>query len=220
MRVALYWAPSVSDPLSSVANSWLGRDAQTDLLCNQPRIPGIDDLTSDPRHYGFHCTLRPPMRLATSWGPFRDAAHRVAAMTRSFPLPRLAISTIDGFLALTLAEPSAAMQALADLCVRETEPHRQPAGADELARRRAVGLSARQEDLLQRWGYPYVMGEWLFHLTLTRRLSRAERDLVMPEAERHFAPVLAGPRSVKEICIFTQSGSDFLIAERLLLQRG
>jgi hypothetical protein len=218
MRIALYWAPSVSDPLFSLANSWLGRDAETNILCAQPLIPGIEDLTSDPRHYGFHCTLRPPMRLVTSWDAFRDAAHRVAAMTRSFPLPRLAISTIDGFLALTLAEPSAAMQALADLCVRETEPHRQPAGADELARRRAAGLSAHQEDLLQRWGYPYVMDEWLFHLTLTRRLARAERDLVLPEAERYFAPVLAGPRWVEEVCIFTQSGGDFFIAERLALQ--
>ncbi len=157
------------------------------------------------------------MRLATSWDAFRAAVHRVAAATRSFPLPPLTVRTVDGFLALTLSQPSAAMQALADSCVRETDPHRLPPPPDELARRRAAGLSARQEALLQQWGYPYVMDEWLFHVTLTRRLSPPERDYLLSEAERHFAPALAAPRRVTEICLLTQPEVDFLIVERVPL---
>ena len=32
------------------------------------------------------------------------------------------------------------------------------------------GLSPRQDELLKRWGYPYVLEEWRFHLTLTGRM--------------------------------------------------
>ncbi len=215
MRVALYWAPAVTDPLASLGHTWLGRDAETKIALRQPDIPNIEAYTRAPRHYGFHCTLRPPMRLATSWHDFHAAARRVTF--RPFPLPPLVLREIDGFLALTLAHPSPAMQALADACVRETEPCRLPAPADELARRRAAGLSPRQEDMLQRWGYPYVMAEWYFHLTLTRRLSPAEHASILPAARQHFAGALDCPRMVEEICIFTQTGGDFLMAERLAL---
>jgi hypothetical protein len=217
MRVAIYWTPAVADPLATLGHSWLGRDAESNIALPQPQVANISELTEAPRHYGFHCTLRPPMRLASSWGEFHDAARRVAAAMRPFALPPLVLRDIDGFLALTLAHPSPAMQALADACVRETEPCRRPAPADELARRRAAGLSPRQEDLLQRWGYPYVMTEWYFHLTLTRRLSPAEHARVLPAARQHFAAALDIPRMVEEVCIFTRSGGDFLIAERLAL---
>jgi hypothetical protein len=217
MRVAIYWAPAVADPLTALGNTWLGRDPETNVALGQPQISNIEELTRAPRHYGFHCTLRPPMRLATAWHEFHAAARRVAATVRPFQLPPLVLREVDGFLALTLAHRSSAIQALADECVRQTEPCRLAAPADELARRRAAGLSPRQEDMLQRWGYPYVMTEWYFHLTLTRRLSPAEYASILPAARQHFAAALEVPRMVQEICIFTQSGGDFLIAERLAL---
>ncbi len=40
----------------------------------------------------------------------------------------------------------------------------------ELQRRRAANLTPRQEFLLMHWGYPYVLDEFRFHMTLTRRL--------------------------------------------------
>jgi hypothetical protein len=49
----------------------------------------------------------------------------------------------------------------------------------ELLRRRAAGLTARQEKMLSRWGYPYVFDDFRFHMTLTSRLSRAEQMAVM-----------------------------------------
>jgi hypothetical protein len=73
--------------------------------------------------------------------------------------------------------------------------------------------------MLLRWGYPYVFSTWFFHMTLTRRLSDAEKSVIMPVAEDYFAPALAVPRYVEDICIFTQAAPDspFTLAERMRL---
>jgi hypothetical protein len=73
--------------------------------------------------------------------------------------------------------------------------------------------------MLVHWGYPYVFGTWFFHMTLTRRLSDAEKARVLPEAKAWFAPALAVDRRVEDICIFTQAspGAAFVLAERIPL---
>lgn len=214
MRAALYWAPALDDPLWHRGCAWLGRNAETGTTCVQPDVPGIDELTAQPRRYGFHATLRPPMRLATGWDEFRAAARDVARRFEPFALPPLMVAEIGGFLALRESMPCRELQALADCCVELTDRHRLPATPEEVSQRRAAGLSARQEDMLRRWGYPYVMQDWFFHLTLTRRLAAFELSPAREAAERHFRPVMAMPRLVREICLFTQGAGDFLIAER------
>jgi len=218
MRAAIYWAPDPSDALWALGSQWLGRDALTGAILKQPDVPNIVELTSTARLYGFHCTLRSPMRLATSLDEFCATAEHIAQATRPFSLPALEPRDVGGFLALGLTAPCAEMRALADLCVRETDRHRAPLAPAEAARRRAPGLSRRQEAMLRRWGYPYVMEEWFFHTTLTRRLNSAERDAVVPQVQRHFGTSLAMPRMAEEICVFTQKGGDFLITERFALQ--
>jgi hypothetical protein len=155
------------------------------------------------------------MRLATGYAEFLGAAEACAAECQPFDLPLLQVEELDGFLALVPVGPCAALQSLADACVRATDIHRLPPSDAELARRRAAGLSAEEESLLQRWGYPYVMQRWRFHMTLTDRSGGA----LKPAAEAHFAQALAMTRRVEEICVFTQAGpgSPFLIAERIRL---
>lgn len=220
MRAAIYWAPPPDDPLWLAGSAWLGRDAETGALCVQPPVPHIDALTAAPGRYGFHATLRPPMRLATSWKAFCGTVESVACATRPFVLPPLELSMIGGFLALRAIAPCPPMQALCDSCVLETDAHRAPASPAELARRRAGGLSARQEALLVQHGYPFVLDEWFFHMTLTRRLTAAEQPAALWHAERHFAGLLGASRLIEEICIFAQGTGDFLIAERFALGGG
>ena len=73
--------------------------------------------------------------------------------------------------------------------------------------------------MLVRWGYPYVFNTWFFHMTLTRRLSPAEKALYQPRLESHFAAALARARRVTDICLFVQPapGEAFILAERLKL---
>ena len=219
-RAALYWAPEPADPLTQAGNLWLGRDPERGTPMSQPPLAGLPEATAAPRLYGFHATLRPPMRLSTGWPEFIQAAHRIAESVPSFDLPTLQVADMDGFLALREMAHSPLLQNLADACVRGTDRHRLRPDPAELARRRASGLSPRQDEMLLQWGYPYVFSEWRFHMTLTRRLDSAEMARLLPAAQAHFAEALALPRRVESLTVFTQrAGQAFLIAERIALRR-
>lgn len=147
----------------------------------------------------------------------------VAGMAERIPpfdLPRLQVADLGPFLALRESAPCPALNALADACVTELDTHRMPAGADEIARRRKSGLNAEQDAMLLNWGYPHVLQTWRFHMTLTRRLSPAEHDQLLPRAQSFFEAALQTPRQVVDICIFTQAGQGqpFMLAERVPLR--
>lgn len=217
VRVALYYAPALSDPLWPAACAWLGRDPETAATLAQPDLPDIRAVTADARLYGFHCTLKPPMRLRTNYGAFLDDAAALARGLAPFAMPRLHVAELSGFLAVRDAEPCPALRVLADACVAGVDRHRAPPDEAELARRRGGGLSAAREANLLRWGYPGVFDEWRFHMTLTRRLTDAEHAVFRPAVEAHLAGALPHPRRVADICVFTQAGpgAPFTIAERL-----
>lgn len=221
-RVALYYAPLPDDPLTRLGSAWLGRDPVTNAPVPQPDIPGILEFTAEPRLYAFHATLKPPMRLAdgTTWWDFRGAVRAAAARIAPFDMPPLAVMDLRGFLAIRETKPSAALQAFADACVADLDPFRAPPSEAELSRRRRASLTPEQDAMLQRWGYPYVFGAWLFHMTLTRRLTDTEKTAVLPSATAWFAPALAQPRRVEDVCLFTQSATNapFVLAERIPLR--
>jgi putative phosphonate metabolism protein len=220
MRAAIYYAPAPDDALTIAAAAWLGRNPETGALHRQPDLPGIREITADAALYGFHATLKPPMRLNGHWSDFLAAARALAARLKPFHLPELAVADLHGFLALRETVPCPPLRALADACVAELDPFRVPPDADELSKRRGAGLSPHHEALLQRWGYPYVFETWQFHMTLTRRLDARERAIFRPAAEAHFAQALSMPRRVTDICIFVQPTprAPFTIAERLPLR--
>jgi hypothetical protein len=221
MRVAVYWAPRIDDPLHALGSRWLGRDAETGATPEQPSLPGLDiaQVTADARGYGLHATMKPPFRLATSWAALREDAMALAARTRPFSLPPLRLAEHHGFLALLEGTKSAELQALCDACVTELDRHRAAPTEAEIARRRPERMTERQRAHLHRWGYHYVLDEWWFHVTLTRRLTPEERAVVEPALAAHLGEAPALPRRVTELCLFTQAGpgAPFLIAERLPL---
>lgn len=221
-RVAIYYAPLPDDPLTRLSTSWLGRDPLTNAPAQQPPLDGIAEITAEPRTYGFHATLKPPMRLAdgSDWNGFVRAVRAVAADIAPFDLPPMAVSDLLGFLALREVHRCPALEALADACVERTDSFRSPASLEELNRRRRANLSPAQDAMLVRWGYPYVFKTWFFHMTLTRRLSESEKSVILPAAEAWFAPALSIPRRVEDICVFTQSeaGAAFTLSERIRLR--
>jgi Protein of unknown function (DUF1045) len=221
-RVALYWAPELADPLHSRGAAWLGRDAETGAPIRQPEIADLDiaQITAAPRLYGLHATLKPPFRAKTSWQEVLMAAEALAASTAPFALPPLEVTELDGFLALRESAPCPALHRFAAACVERLDPHRRAPEQAEVARRRQGGLTQRQDDYLQRWGYPYVFEEWRFHVTLTRRLTAPERDAVLPFARAHLAAAAGIARVCNQLTLFTQAeaGTPFRIAERFSLR--
>lgn len=212
-RWAVYFAPPVRGPLWAFAARWLGRDAASGA---EPGREGplpaerLAAITAAPRRYGFHATLKPPFALA----PGRDAAalhraaRRLAAGQRPFLAPPLELASLGGFLALTLSAPSPEMDALAAACVAGLDRFRAPPAPEELARRRAAGLTPEQEALLARWGYPHVMQAFRFHMTLTGRLEPAEREAVRTWLAPRLAPFCAAPLPVEAIALYRQPAPD------------
>ena len=211
-RYAIYFAPAAETPLARFGAAWLGRDAETGERTARPAIDGLgadylDKITTSPRRYGFHATLVPPMPLAEGYGreQLEAAARDFARAQPPFRASRLRLADLDGFLALVLAEPCDATHTLAADAVKAFDAFRAPRSEAELERRRRGGqLSARQEAMLTTWGYPYVMDEFRFHMTLTQRLDSTAR----PPIQRVLGPLTAAlcepPLDVDGFALFEQ----------------
>lgn len=221
-RYAIYVRPPESDPLTALADRWLGRSPAGRERADTPPIDGLDPAVwwrwvEAPRTYGFHGTLKPPFRLADgrAVAELETALGAFAATRRPFETAPLEVRRIGRFLALAVADPS--VDELAAACVERFDGFRRPAAAAELARRRARNLSARQDALLCRWGYPYVMEEFRFHMTLTGAL--APDELVRAEGcvADYFARQIGCPLHISDVCLFEQSAPDapFRMAARL-----
>ncbi|MCH2075521.1 MAG: DUF1045 domain-containing protein [Rhodobacteraceae bacterium] len=198
-RFALYYTAPGSE-LAQRGAAWLGWD-----IANGHSIAptaGPSDAVATPRKYGFHGTLKPPFRLAPDKEPaaLAVAAREIANSFAAFDIPALQVTTLGSFFALT-AEPNAPLAALAAACVTRTDDFRAPPTDAELERRRARRLTAPQETLLAKWGYPYVLEAFRFHLTLTGRTEKAEREHVLNQAKAHFAPCLAAPHPINAITL-------------------
>lgn len=176
----------------------------------QPAIPGLSsarlaEITAEPRRYGFHATLKPPMALRPGVGvsALIDALEAFSRKQSSFAIPGLSVAAIGRFLALIPITTPAALLSLAANCIKAFDPFRAFPTAAELAPRRG-GLTDRQEALLQQWGYPYVMEEYRFHMTLTGPMEAPERDFVRTGLEERWGPVLAAPVAVDALTLFIQ----------------
>ena len=82
-RYAIYYAPDPGTALDDFGASLLGYDARSATDLPFPGdvtliMPDWHDLTRDPRKYGFHATLKPPMALAEG----RTEAELMAAEAR------------------------------------------------------------------------------------------------------------------------------------------
>jgi putative phosphonate metabolism protein len=217
-RYALYYAPRPEEALAIAASRWLGRSSA-------PQSERLAEITDEPRRYGFHATLKPPMALAdgASERDLLEAVGQFAYRRRAFTTPPLVLSELSGFLALVLGTPSPEVQELADKCVVEFDSFRRPTGESELARRRAPGLTPRQDQHLKRWGYPYVFDQWRFHLTLTGRIADVvERAAIAKLLQQRFAPFIGQPLQVRDLCVFRQPATDrpFIMLARFRLGGG
>ncbi|KPQ06112.1 MAG: putative phosphonate metabolism protein [Rhodobacteraceae bacterium HLUCCA12] len=201
-RYALYFVPP-RGPLAETAARWLGRDAETGATGAHPH-PALAVLSVNARRYGFHATLKAPFRLAE--GQTEDdlvaAVEVFAAGARPFSIAGLRVASLDGFLALVPDGEPEALNAFAAQVVTRFERFRAPLTEAERAGRNPDRLNPRQRALLDRHGYPFVLDQFRFHMTLTDRLTPDQCAELRPLAERLFAPVLPRPFPIGQIAIF------------------
>jgi putative phosphonate metabolism protein len=223
-RYAIYFAPPAASRLWRLAQAWLGRDCESDERLAQPAVDGwtaeqIAAATESPQLYGFHATLKAPFRLApgVSLRDLHDKLAAFASLQQPFLAPPLKVSAIGPFIALTLSAPSSEMQALAAAAVQDFDSFRAAPAPHDLERRLGKGLTPRQQELLHLWGYPYVLEEFRFHMTLTGPLAEtARRERLQVQLATLFGPALTEPVPVREISLYSQASAErpFLLAER------
>ncbi len=207
-RFGIYYLPA-KGPLAEFGAHWLGWDVEAGVPRAQPDVAEIREITRTPSKYGLHGTLKPPFRLADGTTA-EDLAAAVEALAGALPqvhLDGLDVARLGQFLALTPVGDTSALARIAAQVVQKLDRFRAPAGRAEIERRRAAGLNERQDANLLSWGYPYVLEEFRFHITLTGGLTEPQIDRVHAVLKR-LLPDIPAPFPIDEIALVGERASD------------
>ncbi|RDU96185.1 DUF1045 domain-containing protein [Trinickia dinghuensis] len=227
-RFAIYYAPSRGSAWWDAGCRWLAGDPESGEALEPPLLPALAERSLDvpslshaPRRYGWHGTLVAPARRAIGIAGDDIVSHARAWARRQqpFELP-VEAAALERFVAIRPATEggAAAMQALAADALHAFAPLRaMPSEQEQQERRRRLGaaLSERQRALLDRWGYPYVLEEFRFHMTLSDSIDAQERQVLIDWWSEH-VPKL-GPLSIEGAALFVEprAGEPFALVARL-----
>ena len=226
-RYAVYFAPEPQNAWWQAGSQWLGRCAAGSAVLAMPAINGIseDDWQSAraaPRRYGWHATLKAPFKLApeTSVNLLTTTLSTLAKNIQAFDMPPMQVVQIDDFLALIPQHECEKANTVAARCVVELQSLAATLSESELKRRRQAGLSAEQDAMLLRWGYPFVLEHYRLHFSLTgslKNFSQYQITSLLAAAQDWFA--LLPPCRLDSLALFVEPspGADFMLQEHFYL---
>jgi putative phosphonate metabolism protein len=214
-RYAIYHAAAPDTDLDRFGAQLLGYDAFSGKDLPFPdsvlqMAPDWRELTRDPRKYGFHATLKAPLSLAPgkTETELLAACEAFANTPRPVPMIRPVVDSISGFIAVVPAEPSTELERLAADCTSEFDSFRALLTPEDRTRRNSSALTERQCGHLDRWGYPYVMEDFRFHMTLTGRLDAERREPVLRMLRNSFSAIGIKTLAIDRIALFRQDDAD------------
>jgi putative phosphonate metabolism protein len=228
-RFAIYFVPAANTALYRFGAAVLGYDCYTGEPAARPRDGGLTEaewagLTAEPRTYGFHATLKAPFRLRDEFdrGDLLAELKTLAASLAAIPTFEPAVGLIGGFVAILPRTASPALDQLAADCVTGFERFRLPMTAPERAGRLAAGLSPRQTENLDRYGYPYVFEEFRFHMTLAGQIEPERRAAIHALLQTEFVRLHGlRPVQIDQLALVRQHRPDqpFRVIGRAPLRR-
>jgi len=205
-RYAIYFAPDREAEWVELATRWLGWDMQTGQKVKQPHLPDLGlpltDIIQAPRRYGLHATLKPPFRLASGFDQAALEATVANLCQTLFPVSHgpLRLTRLGRFLALC-PPSSAPLSEIATACVTELDNFRASPTQQEIKRRSNASLTTRQQSNLLEWGYPYVLDDFRFHITLTGRLPKPGLEAVQVALDRLLTPLLPRQETLSNLVL-------------------
>jgi hypothetical protein len=231
-RYALYLAPPPDSDLWRFGCAVIGRDPLTGAACEgfSPEGYPLDSwrsMTSDPRRYGFHATLKAPFPLRLDLDPadLFDGVAELARRHSPFDAGELSVGVVKAGhgLAFVALKPQGALKELRSFeasIVRGLDRLRAPFVESGREYRRSERLTPRQAYYLHAWGYPYVLDEFDPHFTLTNAIPDADRVARLLEWEFGLR-VPSRPLHVAALTLFGQGepGGEFRILRRFPLGR-
>lgn len=228
VRYALYYVPNAASELYRFGASMIGYDAYTasELPFPDAQLKAFADwreMTSDPRKYGFHATLKAPFTLkdGASEADLLAAFGEFARAPRAIPQIVPVVRSIGRFIAVVPDVPVDTLNALADDCVRAFDHLRAPLTEQDRARRLKSPLTDNQIRHLDRWGYPYVFEEFRFHMTLSGNLPDDKREPAQALLQSLFATLKPSALTIDSLTLLRQEGSSarFVVMKQATLTR-
>jgi hypothetical protein len=196
-RYAVFFVPAADSALYRFGSSILGYDCYTGLTVDRPIEFGAHlrdwiKLTEEPARYGFHATLKAPFRLLPTCteAQLASAVQSFVGLVYALPMVKPAVQVVSGFAAIVAAEADPSLATLAASCTTIFDAFRAPITPQERARRIALGLNESQLQNLDRWGYPFVLSDYQFHMTLTGQIQGRRRAQTLAVIRQCFARML------------------------------
>ncbi len=227
-RYAIYYVPEHDTALWDFGCNVLGYDAERGVEVTQLVPPGFGEsewreMTAAPRRYGFHATMKAPIALrdGTTEAEFLAGFREFAGKEDAFTVAPPKVALHGNYVTLLLSTPDQRVQALGDACVRSLDAFRAPSSEKEMHRRRAGGLSETQRAHLEQWGYPYVLGDFVFHMSLAGSLPEARSKAAFEGLTRLYEDEVGDEALVfSSLAVFAEPdpGGPFFVAERAKLR--
>jgi hypothetical protein len=216
-RYAIYWTPDPGSFLDAFGERWFG--GETFGLPAELAARAIEA----PAHYGLHATLKAPFRLAENRTEteLRAALDRFCAVRREPCCGPLSLACFQRYLVLVVTGTSAEIDWLAAQCVTAFDSFRAPLGEEDRERRQRQSLSAGQAAFLEAFGYPYVLSEFRFHISLAGPLEADELMIVEGALSPPLDPALREGFRLQGLTLSGEpfDGSPFQIVSRHRFRR-
>lgn len=225
VRYAIYYTPPPFSRLAVFGASILGYDCYEGMEVAQVAPDGIDPvllalMTAEPKRYGFHATIVAPFAL----GRYSEAelAEELATFARTYApvlVGQLVVGRLASFAVLRPAVERDGISRFAEQCLEAFDRFRGPLSELDRARRTGASLTARQRALTERWGYPYVLDQYRFHMTLAGPVPDAQMDDVVSSLSEAYAELANDHFEIDALSLLRQDGRDqrFRVIQRYRL---
>lgn len=223
-RYAIYFTPPPGQ-LARFGAAWLGWDIVSGCAAPHPDdilgLPtAIADLTQKPRRYGLHATIKAPFRLHPATAPeaLQDALVAFCTTRAPVSLAAVTLTRMGHFLALTAEGATTALDLLAADTVRQFDHFRAPPNDAEIARHQGPQFSEKQKANALRWGYPHVMDQFHWHMTLTGKCPPMHSAQIEASLALKLTPLLPRPFIIDALSLVGEdSESNFHLIHRAAL---
>jgi hypothetical protein len=205
-RYAIFYTPT--GPLADFGAQWLGWDSAHGRPVVQPEIAGIDvpTITQTARKYGLHGTLKAPFKLAEGCdlAQLQDVATTFATGQPAFEIGALTLRHDSGFVALRPRSQQIGLRDFAAVAVKAFDGFRAALTDVDIARRREANLTARQDQQMLDWGYPFIFDDFHFHLTLSGFMEAGEAAQVIDALSPRLESIVPTPFVIDGITLMGQ----------------
>ncbi len=206
-RYAIFWLPPTDSALAAFGRDWFGwcperGEVGAPATFGLPADVAAEAITR-PRRYTLHGTIVAPFRPAESvtGGMLADELRAFCARRTARRTGPLRLSRLSQHLALIPDGGTARLDWLAAEAVTHFGAYRSPITEADLARYLAGRHSQRQRQFAREFGYPHVLSEFLFHVTLAGPLAPGPLDRVQAALAPHVGPFAREPLEIGSLCL-------------------